>query len=245
MKRRIFLAGSIVLLLAFTFLALSAQPGDVIVIDGADNLETNSLSGSTTLLNLLNSVADRITLQYSDLLKEIGLTAPPAALNTNLSAVADRVAMQYSDRARHLGLAAVPAALNARLNEVADRLVFQYANSNRRLPLAFPTNLIGDTTPPIIVGTPIASAGSGGGTISWSTDEFTTYVLRYGTNPGNYTNTVTGSLFQIDHVASLPGLSEGMYYFQIVSTDLSGNQSTSQEYSFVTQTFVYLPMIVR
>jgi len=103
---------------------------------------------------------------------------------------------------------------------------------------------------------PIVSARRGAGkptvvftnnhaNIVWETNEFTTYQLRYGTSSGNYTHTATGALFDETHVANLVGLDEDTYYFQITSTDLSGNQSTSPEYTFSAQSFIYLPMVIR
>lgn len=246
MKGHIIFAGSLVVLLACSFLALSAHSSDVIVIDGADNVRTSSLSSSITLFDLLNSVAPRIALQYSDRLRYIDLMGPPTALSTHLSAVAARVGLQYADRARHLPLTVIPPALNTRLNETADRIIFQYPDRNRRVILNYPVALIGDTIPPVIVGTPGASMSATSAIITWTTNEFTTYVLRYGTSPGSYPNQVSSSLFSKDHRATLTGLNPSeTYYYQIVSTDLSGNQATSQEYVLEGQYYIFLPMVRR
>lgn len=246
MKRRIFVVGTLVCLLACSFLALAALPSDVIVIDSADNFESSALSSSTTLMGLLNNVADRMTTQYIDALEYIGLVTPPAALNTNLSAVSDRVGMQYSDRARHAALAVVSPALQTRLNSVANRLVFQYPDRNRRVALGYPTALIGDATPPAIVTPPGDSWSGTTATITWATDEFTTYVLRYGTSSGVYTEQVSSDVFRKDQWAILTGVSPTeTYYYKITSTDLSGNQATSQEYVLEGTFYVHLPFVIR
>jgi hypothetical protein len=246
MKRQLFVIGSIFVLLAFSFLALAASPRDVIVVQYADNLRTSSLSGSPTLFGLLSSVAPRVVLEYGDRLRRVNLSAPPPVLIGHLSAVADRVTMQYADRARHLPLAVIPSALNNRLNETAARITMQYPDRNRRIALAYPAALIGDTTPPAIVGTPGATMSGTTAVISWSTNEFTTYTLRYGTSSGNYPNQVSSSLFNTTHQATLTGLSPSeIYYYQIVITDLSGNQTTSQEYVLEGQHELYLPVIIR
>lgn len=246
MKRHIFVVGSIIFLLVFSYLSLAAFPGDSIIIEYADNFETNALSGSATLFGLLSNVASRIASQYADRLRHIDLTGPPATLSTHLSAVAARVGLQYADRARHLPLTDISPALNTRLNETADRITFQYPDRNRRIVLNYPNALIGDTTPPTIVGTPGASMSANSAIITWTTNEFTTYVLRYGTSSGSYPNQVSSSLFSKEHRATLTGLNPSeTYYYQIVSTDLSGNQATSQEYVLEGQCYIFLPMVRR
>jgi predicted phage tail protein len=197
-------------------------------------------------MSLLNNVADRMATQYADLLEQIGLAAPPAALNTYLSNVEARVGMQYSDRARHVGLAAVPDGLQTQLNNVANRLAFQYPDRNRQVALDFPVDLIGDTIPPTIVSAPEASFGSTTATVTWTTDEFTTYVFRYGSISGVYTEELSSTQFSKTHQAIMTGISASeTYYYQITLTDLSGNQTTSQEYELKGDYYVYLPMIVR
>ncbi len=246
MKRRIFFAGALVLLLAVSFLALSAHPSDVIVIGNADNYESSALSSSATLMNLLNNVADRMVTQYVDALEYIGLSAPPAALDTYLSSVVARVGMQYSDRARHLNLTAVPAALETQLNNVAARLAFQYPDSNRQIALDYPVALIGDTTPPTIESPPEASFGATTAVVTWTTNEFTTYVFRHGASSGVYTEELSSTQFNNTHQAIMTGLSASeTYYYQITITDLSGNQTTSQEYELEGEYYIYLPMIIR
>lgn len=246
MKRRIFIVGSLVFLLLFSFLALSALPSDVIVINNADSVRESAVSSSATLLNLLNNVANRMTTQYIDKLEYIGLVTPPPALNTHLSAVDSRVGMQYADRARHAALAVVPPALQTRLDSVADRVTFQYPDRNRRVALGYPLALIGDTTPPAIVATPGDSWNGTTAVITWTTDEFTTYVLRYGTSSGVYTQQVSSDVFRKDQWATLTGLSPTeTYYYQITSTDLSGNQAISPEYVLEGTFYVHLPFVTR
>ena len=248
MLRRASLLGILILAISYSYLSLSAQPKDSIVIDAADTFETNALTESLTLFGLLNNVADRIGLQYSDSLRDLTISTPPSELSMNLSSVINRIRMQYADTARHLDLTAEPEPLNAQLEQVADRLIFEYPDRNRRMETAYPTELIGDSTPPSIVGQPETNLSGSSTVVTWTTDEFTTYVLRYGTSSGSYPNEVSGDLFNEQHTASLSDLSSSeTYYYQIVSTDLSGNQSTSQEFVFEgTVTYsIYLPLTVR
>ena len=83
-------------------------------------------------------------------------------------------------------------------------------------------------------------------TITWTTDEFTTYVLRYGTSSGVYTQQVSSDVFRKDQWATLTGLSPTeTYYYQITSTDLSGNQAISPEYVLEGTFYVHLPFVTR
>ena len=83
--------------------------------------------------------------------------------------------------------------------------------------------------------------------ITWATDEFATSTVLYGTQPGVYSQTVSDPLYTKQHSITLTGLPPGTmpYYYVVRSTDRSGNTATSSEYTFNTQPFVYLPLIMR
>ncbi|HRQ41197.1 MAG TPA: hypothetical protein PLD25_25040 [Chloroflexota bacterium] len=244
MKRYIALIGCIVLLLAYSVLSLSADP-TVIIVEHADLYETSALTDSPTLMGLLNAVADRMTLTYSDTVRHLSLTAVPPALSTLLNAVADRIRLTYGDRVRHLPLTVVPPALQAELDAVADRFVLQYPDDNRHFALNYPLEVIGDTAPPAIISTPQGSLNGSTGRITWTTDEFTSYVLQYGVTSNSYPNQVSDPLFNRQHTAVIPGLTGDIYYYRIISTDLSGNTSTSQEYVLEAEQNIFLPVILR
>ncbi|MBX3058199.1 MAG: fibronectin type III domain-containing protein [Anaerolineae bacterium] len=244
MKRYFALLGCIVLLLVYSVLSLSADP-TVIIVEHADLYETNALTDSPTLMGLLNAVADRMTLTYGDTVRHLSLAAVPPALSTLLNAVADRIRLTYGDRVRHLPLTVVPPALQTELNAIADRFVLQYPDDNRRFTLNYPLAIIGDSTPPNIITTPQANFTGSTARITWTTNEFTTYVLQYGVSSGSYPNQVSSSLFNRQHTAVIPGLTGDLYYYRIVSTDLSGNTSTSQEYVLEAEQNIFLPVILR
>ncbi|QLQ04673.1 MAG: fibronectin type III domain-containing protein [Anaerolineae bacterium] len=56
----------------------------------------------------------------------------------------------------------------------------------------------------------------GGVKITWTTDEFATSEVRYGTAPGAYTHTVSDPLFEKNHSLTLTGLTAGRTYYFIV-----------------------------
>lgn len=244
MKRYIAFIGCIVLLLTYSVLSLSADP-NLIIVEHADLYETNALTDSPTLMGLLNAVADRITLTYGDTLRHLDLAAVPPELSALLNSVADRIRLTYGDRVRHLPLAVVPPALQTELDAIADRFVLQYPDDNRRFTLNYPLEVIGDSTPPAIVATPQGSFTGSTARITWTTDEFTSYVLQYGTTSGNYPGQVSDPLFNRQHTAVITGLTGDLYYYRIISTDLSGNISTSPEYVLEAEQNIFLPVILR
>ena len=245
MKRYIIFTGPLILLLAISVLALSAQPGGGIDVNGADLYEINSLSGSATLIGYLNAIADRIASEYSDAIRHVALDDIPVELANQLNAVADRIRLTYGDDARHLPLTVVPPVLQTQVNNIAERLVFQYPDRNRRTVLSYPVQIIGDNIAPIITVSPQASFNGNAAHITWTTDEFTTYVLQYGTSSGSYPDQVSGSLFYQHHQIMVTGLTADVYYYRIVSTDLSGNTSTSSEYVLEREELLFLPFVVR
>jgi beta-lactamase superfamily II metal-dependent hydrolase len=71
--------------------------------------------------------------------------------------------------------------------------------------------------------------------IAWSTNEQATSMVKYGTAPGSYPNTVSSSDLELNHQLALSGLTIATTYYYIVeSTDATNNTTTSAEYSFTT-----------
>lgn len=235
----------LLLLVAFTAPAAGKQ-GDAIVVDGADEVRTASVSIAQGLTNRLANVTPRIVSQYANQLRHIGLTVVPGPLQTLLDQLSSRVVVQYANAIRRESLPAIPAALQTLLGRVSDRVVFQYANANRQESLLYPVALFGDNTPPQISGITAKRMGSENAAILWTTDEFGTSVVLYGTQQGVYPHTVDDPLYTKQHEVTLTGLTAGTrYYYQVRSTDRSGNTSASAEHSLSAQTPVYLPLLKR
>jgi len=166
-----------------------------------------------------------IIVNNADTIRTINPSVP--SINQSIQA---RVAVQYSNSIRHVNLSTLPNPFQTLLSTISSRIGFQYANSNRHLTLVYPRALINDTVPPVIG--PIApSSNASSATISWSTDEFTRYTLRYGTQSGNYTQAVEEPLFAKQHTVTLSDLVSGStYYLQVTAFDLSGNPTVSPEF---------------
>jgi hypothetical protein len=92
-----------------------------------------------------------------------------------------------------------------------------------------------DTTPPFITGGPSASGiDHQGATITWSTDEDATSVVKYGKTT-SYTDSVVSAAYVKSHSASLTGLDAlTLYHFKVYSADEAGNRVGSSDRTFTT-----------
>jgi len=94
---------------------------------------------------------------------------------------------------------------------------------------------IPDTTPPIITNISATEITKDSAIISWDTDELSDSLVKYGTSPGNYNQTVYSSENTIHHSINLSELSiDTNYYYIVNSTDLSDNSAQSIENDFKT-----------
>jgi len=92
-----------------------------------------------------------------------------------------------------------------------------------------------DTTPhvvnAVVTGTPSASSV----TITWTTDEASDSVVKYGTVSGDYPYTKSDTAMVTSHSITLTGLdSSTTYYFVVNSTDANDNSAQSAEHNFTT-----------
>ena len=213
-----------VLLIAVPISHISSQSG--IIVNNATTLRTINTGAPSTNFD----IQSRIAVQYGNSLRYLSVGSIPSPLQALIGGVAQRASVQYANNIRHISMAAMPSNFQALVSNISARISFQYANSNRHLTLVYPRALINDTVPPVIG--PIApSSNASSATISWSTDEFTRYTLRYGTQSGNYTQAVEEPLFAKQHTVTLSDLVSGStYYLQVTAFDLSGNPTVSPEF---------------
>lgn len=92
-----------------------------------------------------------------------------------------------------------------------------------------------DTTPPIITSGPGASAiDHERATVTWSTDEDATSVVKYGRTT-SYSDSVVSSAYVKSHSADLTGLDAlSLYHYRVYSADEAGNMVTSSDRTFTT-----------
>lgn len=183
-----------------------------------------------------------IIVNNADTIRQDSFSMTPdlTSLFTN---VAPRIIVQYANHLREISLVGVPGALGTLFAQVSDRIIMQYANNNREETLSYPIDFFNDGTPPNISNV----AAQGMGIITWTTDEYATSTVIYGTSVVVDTVEITNPLYTKQHQVTLPGLTPGeTYNYQVRSTDRSGNTSTSSEYSFTAKVslLTYLPFIV-
>ena len=95
-----------------------------------------------------------------------------------------------------------------------------------------------DTTPPVISNVQASSITQNSATITWATDELSDSVVRYGTSTPP-TTIISNANLVTSHSITLTGLSSSTtYFFEVQSTDSSGNAATENNgglyYSFTT-----------
>ncbi len=91
-----------------------------------------------------------------------------------------------------------------------------------------------DMAPPVISAVIAADVAFASATISWATDELADSVVEFGVDTG-YGGSVTSAELVIDHSIALTGLtSSTTYHFRVRSTDASGNEAVSGDFTFTT-----------
>jgi subtilisin family serine protease len=96
-----------------------------------------------------------------------------------------------------------------------------------------------DLTPPTISNVEATNLNSSGATITWTTNEASDGVVRYGTNKMNLNLTASNQTMVKNHIVELSGLPlVTTYYYEVQSTDPSGNTAIDNNngsyYNFTT-----------
>lgn len=99
------------------------------------------------------------------------------------------------------------------------------------------TGVVVDEIPPEI--SSIASTTDDiSATVTWNTNEAANSKVSYGTVSGTYTMSTSSVTFVTSHSLNFTSLSaSSIYYYVVVSTDPSGNTSTSTEQTLMTDSF--------
>ena len=242
MKARILLMPITVCALVLA-LALPVHGQGGIIVNGADSVREENASLNPGLGTVTGSVGPRVVLENANTQRQEPVVAPSGVLQGLFSQVQPRVTFQSANSNRHASLASPPGALQTLFSAVQSRVVFDAANTSRSATLSYPVALIGDTTPPQIS----AIAGSRQGstaTISWTTNEFATSSVLYGTQSGTLNQATGDPLFVKQHLVTLTGLAPGTtYYYRVRSVDLSGNVAQSPERVLQSRSLLFVPMV--
>jgi len=92
-----------------------------------------------------------------------------------------------------------------------------------------------EISPPIISNVAAAYITKNSSVVSWTTDDESDSLVKYGTEPGNFTHQVYSPLNVTMHTITLYNLDEhSTYYFVVNSTDQVGHSNESSVYNFTT-----------
>ncbi|MCP4277797.1 MAG: S8 family serine peptidase, partial [Gammaproteobacteria bacterium] len=102
--------------------------------------------------------------------------------------------------------------------------------------ISFTTDTSADTDAPILIGRPVVhDISDDQAIISWLTDESSSTQVNIGTEENNLTRTETAPGLLTNHKLLITSLSPSTtYYFSALSSDLSGNQTITNTFSFTT-----------
>jgi hypothetical protein len=102
-----------------------------------------------------------------------------------------------------------------------------------------------DITSPNITAVTASGITRNGATIAWSTDEASNSQVEYGTTTSYGSSSSLNSSMVMTHSMSLSALSAGTtYHYRVISSDASGNQGVSGDYSFTTSTSDETPLTI-
>lgn len=210
---------TLTLLLLFLQRPAVGQPADNITFPVVpESNRTIGLIKDPRLEAVLITVGAHFVVQFSQLLRNFLLAAPPATLQTQLNGVTPRISVQFSQAQRHF------------------TLTYPSGKLNDTTPPAMGSP-----------GSSVGNSGSSV-TLTWSTNEFAQSTVAYGTQPGAPGQSVGETGFAVSHSVVLSGLTPATaYYYVITNVDRDGNSGSSGEASFVTVVDhkLYLPMVRR
>jgi hypothetical protein len=117
-----------------------------------------------------------------------------------------------------------------------------YLSTNYWVDIVF--NQIATSTPAVISNVQAVAITTSGATITWTTDKPATSAVNYGTTTA-YGSSVSNSSLVTSHSVNLTGLIAGtVYHFQVQSTDVAGNLTTSSDFTFTTATPRTTPPVI-
>ncbi len=225
---------------AFSLPAVSTTPADIEVVNG-DAVRWETVTASPGLDTTLGTVAVRTVVEFVDTYIQRVMSGPGPDLQARLQEVAVRPLIGAAQAANYYALAAPASGLIAALANVAQRIELHLAERSRDHALVFPGVLLQDKVPPEI-GRPSTS----GARVRWTTNEFTTSVVRYGPNKENLGKTTVDGELRRDHTVALDGMGPGITLFcQSTNTDQSGNATTSAIYQVSGTQYVFMPSLSR
>ena len=216
--------------------------GPMVIAEYSDSAMPHDLVDVPTGLRaIVDSVLIMTIVEYADASVPHELLEVPTALESIISSVPIMVIVEYADATFPRALESIPVDLEGLVNTVMKLVIVGYADSATPRQLAYPAELMNDGQQPVI-----SEFRAVGNTLVWTTDEYATSTLSYGSQSEVYSETVDDPLYVKQHRVALGGLTPGdRYYCTAQSTDRSGNTATSSELSFTANYLGYLPVVLR
>ncbi len=225
---------------AFSLPAASTTPADIEVTNG-DSVRQEAVAASPGLDTTLGAVAVRTVVQFVDTYVQVVMSSPGPDFQARLQQVTTRPLIGAAQSSVLYALAAPAAGWSAALANVAQHIELRLAERSRDWRLVFPGTLLQDNVPP-----QIGRPGAVGAHVNWTTNEFTTSVVRYGAVEGDLGKMAIDGELRRAHSVVLEGMGPGVTLFcQISSTDQSGNATVSPIFQASGTHYVYMPSLKR
>jgi hypothetical protein len=231
---------ALVAIFAFSYPAVSITPDGVAITNG-DSVRQEMATASVDLGFKLSGMTGRVVIEFANSMRDLVMSGPAPDLEGRLEQVGPRPLMESAETTRLHAIMAPAGAWAAQLGAVTQRIQLRFAERNVDRVLQYPGDLLQDHEPPQI-GRPTSS----GAHVEWTTNEFTTSVVRYGPSNDDLSQLVIDTTLQKRHVVMLAGMGPNtILYCQITSTDQSGNVATSDVYQVSGPHYLYMPSLKR
>ena len=131
-----------------------------------------------------------------------------------------------------------PGLTNTYFEGIIDEVkIYNRALSEAEIRADIDSGTIGDHSPPVMTDIQLRYVTSFAAKFTWHTDEPAIGIIKYGTVPSTYTDSVMDPQYTVEHELTLTWLSPTTtYYYVVKSVDLAGNVSQTTEDTFVTHT---------
>jgi hypothetical protein len=203
---------------------LSQLPDTYLAVRASDGIRWFSM---TAISGTLHTLLEEIPASYLPVRASDGVMGTPLEpLSETLANLVNGIPTSYlpvraSDGVKWTPLEPLSETLASLVNKIPTsyfpaRALDGYLSTS----FQYPRDLLDDTLPPQIDAVNVDQVT---GLVEWETDEFATSEVWYGETFGNYTHSVTRTLWTKEHAISLPDLTSNMEFFLIRSVDRSGN----------------------
>ena len=110
--------------------------------------------------------------------------AGAAELNTLTSNLQEHFTLNRANAKQIYDIVPFAQELNPLLAQIPDRIIIEHANGNKDNKLSYPAGLINDTTQPTASDVAYTVVNPTSVKVTWTTDEYATSSLSYGTTSG-------------------------------------------------------------